>query len=104
MYVTEQLLVIDDMAIVLVVTVKPVGTADGLEQVMVLQFVVQVDVGATGSIKAGKQLADHDQQLHAGRLFDEASLGFVFVLLGGLAGAQHMLLVGVVFVAFVAAR
>ncbi|MNW21428.1 hypothetical protein D3C71_2223500 [compost metagenome] len=40
LHVTEKLLVIDDMAIVLVVTVEPVGTADGLEQVMVVQFVV----------------------------------------------------------------
>jgi hypothetical protein len=37
-----------------------------------------------GASKAGQQLAHHDQQLQVGRLLDEAALGLVLVLLGGL--------------------
>ena len=102
--VTEELLEIDDVAVVLVVAVEPVGAADGLEQVVVAQLVVEVDVGATGRIEAGQQLAHHDQQLEVGRLLDETALDLVLVLLGGLPGTQHVLGVGVELVALVAVR
>ena len=59
----EQLLEIDDVAVFLVVAVEPVGPADGLEQVVVVQLVVEVDVGAARRVKAGQKLAHHDQQL-----------------------------------------
>ena len=85
LHVAEQLLEVDDVAVVLVVAIEPVGAADGLEQVVVAQLVVEVDVGAARRIEAGQQLADHDQQLQVRRLLDEAALGLVLVLLGGLA-------------------
>jgi hypothetical protein len=47
-----KLLEIDDVAIVLVVAIEPVGAADGLEQVVVVQFVIEVDVGAAGRVPA----------------------------------------------------
>jgi hypothetical protein len=102
LHVAEQLLEIDDVAVVLVVAVQPVGAADGLEQVVVAQLVVEVDVGAARRIKAGQQLAHHDQQLQVGRLLDEAALWPRLVLLGGLPLFQHMLGVGVELVALVA--
>ena len=52
--------------------IQPIGAADRLEQVVIAQFVVQVDVRATWRIKAGQQLADDDQQLHVRRFVDEA--------------------------------
>ena len=100
----EQLLEIDDVAVVLVVAVEPVGAADGLEEVVVVQLVIEVDVGAAGRVKAGQQLAHHDQQLAVGRLLDEAALGLVLVGLGGLAALEDMLRVGVELVALVAVR
>jgi hypothetical protein len=102
LHVAEQLLEVDDVAVVLVVAVEPVGAADGLEQVVVAQFVVEVDVGAARRIEAGQQLAHHDQQLQVRRLLDEAALGLVLVLLGGLAVLQDVLRVGVELVALVA--
>ena len=85
LHVAEQLLEVDDVAVVLVVAIEPIGAADRLEQVVVAQLVVEVDVRAARRIEAGQQLADDDQQLHVRRLLDEAALGFVLVLLGGLA-------------------
>ena len=102
LHVAEQLLEIDDVAVVLVVAIEPVGAADGLEQVVVAQFVVEVDVGAARRIEAGQQLAHDDQQLHVRRFLDEAALGFVLVLLGGLALLEDVLGVGVELVALVA--
>jgi len=90
------------VAIVLVVAIKAVGAADGLEQVVIAQFVVEVDVGAARRIEAGEQLADHDQQPHVRGLFYEAPFGFVLVLLGSLARSEHMLRIGVELVALVA--
>ena len=102
LHVAEQLLEVDDVAVVLVVAVEPVGAADGLEQVVVVQLVVEVDVGAARRVEAGQQLAHDDQQLQVRRLLDEAALGFVLVLLGGLAVLQDVLRVGVELVALVA--
>ena len=90
------------MAVVLVVAVQPVGAADSLKQVVVAQFVIQVDVAAARRVKAGQQLAHHDQQLQVGRLLDETAFGFILVRLGGLALRQHMQGVGVELIALVA--
>jgi hypothetical protein len=86
LHVVEQLLEVHDVAVVLVVAVEPVGAADGLEEVVVVQLVIEVDVGAARRVEAGQQLAHHDQQLEVGRLLDEPALGLVLVGLGGLAG------------------
>ena len=102
LHLAEQLLEVDDVAVVLVVAIEPVGAADGLEQVVVAQLVVEVDVRAARRIEAGQQLADDDQQLHVRRLLDEAALGLVLVLLGGLALLEDVLRVGVELVALVA--
>ena len=102
LHLAEQLLEVDDVAVVLVVAIEPVGAADGLEQVVVAQLVVEVDVGAARRVEAGQQLADHDQQLQVRRLLDEAALGLVLVLLGGLAVLEDVLRVGVELVALVA--
>ena len=104
LHVAEQLFEVDDVAVVLVVTIEPVGAADSLEQVVVAQLVVEIDVRAARRIEAGQQLADDDQQLHVRRLLDEAALGFVLVLLGGLAVLEDVLRVGVELVALVAVR
>ena len=63
LHVAEEFLEIDDVAVILVVAVQPVGAADGLKEVMVMQFVVEVNVGAARRIEAGQQLAHHDQEL-----------------------------------------
>src|SRR4029077_8757858 len=93
---------VDDVAVVLVVAIEAIGAADGLEQVVVAQFVIEIDVGTTRRIEAGKQLTDDNQQLHVRRLIDEAALGFVLVLLGSLPLLENVLRVGVELVAFVA--
>jgi hypothetical protein len=43
LHLTEQLLEVDDVTVVLVVAVESVGAADGLEQVVITQLVVEVD-------------------------------------------------------------
>ena len=63
LHVLEEFLVVYDVAVVLVVAVEPVGAADGLEEVVVAQFVVQVDVRAGRGVEARQELADHDQEL-----------------------------------------
>lgn len=75
----EEVFVIDDVAEVFVVAVEAVGAADGLEESVVLHTFVNVEVGASGRIKACQQLIDDDQQLHIGRLGFELILGFLFV-------------------------
>jgi hypothetical protein len=104
LHVLEQLLEVHDVAVVLVVAVEPVGAADGLEEVVVVEFVIEVDVGAARRIEAGQQLAHHDEQFEVGRLLDEPVLGLVLVGLGGLAGWEDVLGVGVELVALVAVR
>ncbi|MCY1380073.1 hypothetical protein D9M69_678580 [compost metagenome] len=51
LHVSEKFLVIDDVTVILVVAIQPVSTANGLEQVVVTQLVVQIDVGAAGRIE-----------------------------------------------------
>ena len=102
LHVLEQLLEVHDVAVVLVVAVEPVGAADGLEEVVVVQLVIEVDVGAARRVEAGEELAHHDQQLEVGRFLDEAALGLVLVGFGRLAVLQDVLRVGVELVAFVA--
>ena len=67
----EQVAVVDDVAVVLVVTVEPVDSADGLEQAVVLHLLVDVEVGGARGVEAGQQLVDHDQQPHLAGLVDE---------------------------------
>jgi len=104
LHLAEQLLEVDDVAVVLVVAVEPICAADGLKQVVVVQLVVEVDVRAARRIEAGQQLADDDQQLHVRRFLNEAALGFVLVLIGGLALLEDVLRVGVELVALVTIR
>lgn len=102
LHIAEQLLEVDDVAVVLVVAIQTIGAADGLKQVVVAQRVVEVDVAAARGVEAGEQFADHDQQFEVGRLLLEAALHLVFVLLGGLPLGKHVPGVGVELVAFVA--
>ena len=82
----EQVLVVDDVAVVLVLAVEAIGPADGLEQPVVLHGLVQVQDGAARRVEAGEQLVDHDEQLHLGGLFAETALHLIFVGLSlGLA-------------------
>jgi hypothetical protein len=57
LHLAKQLLEIDDVAVALVIAIEAVGPADGLEQVVIAQFVVQVDVNAARCVEAGEQLA-----------------------------------------------
>ena len=90
------------MAVIFIGPVQAIGAANGLEQVVVAQSVVEVNVGTAGRIEARQQLTRHDQQLHIRRFFDEPPLHFVLVLFGGLAFLQNELRVGVELVALVA--
>ena len=92
------------MAVILVVPVEPIGAADGLEEIVVAQLVIEVDVGAARRVKASQELAHHDQQFKVGRLIDEAPLSLVLVVLRGLAVFQNVLRVGIELVPFVAVR
>ena len=102
LHIPEQLLEIHDVAVILVVAVEPVGAADGLEQVVIVQLVVEIDVGAARRVEAGQELAHHDQQLEIGRLLDEPPLGLIFIGFRGLAAFQDVLRVGVELVSLVA--
>src|SRR5690606_27688437 len=81
-----------------------VSAADGLEQVVVAQLVIQIDVGAGGRIKAGEQFTHHDQQFQVGRFILKAAFHFVFVLFGALEALQYIVGIGVVLEALVAVR
>ncbi len=48
----EQLLEVHDVAEVLVVAIESVGAADRLEEVVIVQFVIEVDVSATRRVEA----------------------------------------------------
>ena len=102
LYVAKQLFEIDDVAVVLVVAIQPVGAANGLKQVVVTQFIVQINIGAAWRVKAGQQLAHHNQQLQVGGLFNEAALHLGLVLLGGGKTFQHKLCVSVELVSLIA--
>ena len=102
LHLAEQLLEVDDVAVVLVVPVEPVRPADGLEQGVVPQLAVEIDVRAARRVEAGQELADDDQELQVRRLLDETALRLVLVLLRRLAPLQDVLRVGVELVALVA--
>ena len=89
-------------AVILVVAVRPVGAADGLEQVVVAQFVVEVNGLQLGASKPVNNLADHDQQLHVRRLVLESALDLVFVPVWLVAGLQDVPGVGVELATLVA--
>jgi hypothetical protein len=46
----EQLLEVDDVAVVLVLTIEAIGAADGLEQSVIVHLVVEIYVGATRDV------------------------------------------------------
>ena len=102
LHIAEQLFEVDDVAVVLVIAIETISAADRLKEVVVVQFIVEVDIRAARRIEAGQQLADDDQELHICRFLDETALGLVLVLLGGLALLEDVLRVGVELVAFVA--
>ena len=100
----EQVLVVDDVAVFLVVTVQPIHPANGLEQAVVAHLLVYVQIGGRGRIKAGEQLVHHDQQLHLAGLVDELLLHLQLKALGLVDGlisrlvepvAQHLAIDGV---------
>ena len=97
-----ELLKIHDVAIDLVIAVEAVGAADGLKKVVIMQLVVQINVGAARSIKSREQLAHYNQQLEIGWLFDEAALDLIFVSLSGLAVLENMLGISIKLIAFIA--
>ena len=53
----EEVLVVDDVAVVFVVAVEPVDAADGLEQAVVLHLLVDVEVGRGGASKPVRSLS-----------------------------------------------
>ena len=57
----EQLLKVDDTPVVLVIAIQPIGAANSLEEIVVVYFIIEIDVGTRRGIKACEQLADHDQ-------------------------------------------
>ncbi len=63
----EQVLVVHDVAEVLVLAVQAVDPADGLEEAVVLHGLINVKIGAGGSVEAREQLVHYDQQLHVRR-------------------------------------
>ena len=56
----EEVLVVDDVAVLLVVTVQPVHPADRLEEPVITHLLVDVEVRCRGCIKAGQQFVDDD--------------------------------------------
>ena len=58
--VAEELLEVDDVPIVLVFAVEPVRSADGLEEIVVTELVVEVDVRAARSVESRQELAHYD--------------------------------------------
>ncbi len=89
----EEVFVIDDVAEVFIVAVEAVGAADGLKESVVLHTFVDVEVGASGGIKAGQQLIDNDQQLHVSGLEFEFFFGLLLVGFGfGFVGERGNIL------------
>ena len=73
-----------------------------MKEVVIAQFVIEVDVGATRRVEAGEKLAHHDQELEVGGFFDELALGLLLVGFGGLARLEDLLGVCIELVALVA--
>ena len=46
LHVPKKLLKIDDMSIILIVSIETVGATNGLKEVVVVQFVIEINIGA----------------------------------------------------------
>ena len=79
--ITEQLLVIHDIAKILIFAIQAIDTADCLEQAMIVHGLVNIQICAGRCIEAGQQLVYHDQQLHIIGFFDEFLLCCLFKFL-----------------------
>ena len=75
---SEQILVVDDVAVFLVLAVEAVDPADRLEQAVVAHLLGDVEIGRGRGVKAGQQLIHHDQEFHPPRLFDESLFHLLF--------------------------
>jgi hypothetical protein len=69
---------------------------------VIVEFVVEVDIGAARRIEAGQQLAHDNEQFHVCGFFDEPALRLVLIGLRSLTGSQHVVDVGVELVALIA--
>jgi hypothetical protein len=83
---SEQVLVVDDVAVFLVLAVEAIDAAYGLEQAVVLHLLVDVEVGRRRRVETGEELVHHDEQLHLPGLVDEALLYLLLELVGLIHG------------------
>ena len=78
----EQILVVDDVAVLLVLSVQSVDAADRLEETVILHLLVDVEIRCGRGIETGQQLVHDDQELHLPGLVDEPPLDLLLELLG----------------------
>ena len=78
---SEQLLVIHDIAEVLTIIIETVDAANRLKQAVILHPLVDVKVGTRRRIESGEQFIHNDKELHVCRLLYEFALCFLFKFL-----------------------
>ena len=71
---SEQVLVVDDVAVLLVLAVEAIHPTDRLEEPVVLHVLVDVEAGCGRSVEAGQELVDNDEELHPARFVYETLL------------------------------
>ena len=80
----EQISVVDDIAVLFIVTIEPVHAADSLEEAVILHVLIDVEIGRTRCIKAGQEFIDHNKQPHLAGMLDERLLDTLFKLVNPL--------------------
>ena len=92
----EEFPVINDITKLLFSAIYAVYAADGLEEVMVHDFAIQVQVCGRRCVKTGEQFVHDDEEFHFSRTVDELVLGPGFILFRG--AVSHHLFGPLVFV------
>ncbi len=74
----EQVFVIDDVTVILIITIESVHPAYCLKETVVLHFLINVQVGCRRSIESGKQFINHNKKFQLTRFVYKGFLCFIF--------------------------
>ena len=76
----EQVLVVNDVSVIFVITVKTIHSTNRLEQSVVAHLLIDIEVRGGRRVKTGEQLIHHNEQLHLARLLNKLFLSSLLVL------------------------
>lgn len=70
----EQVLIINDVAILLIVAIKPIYATDGLKQAMIVHLLIYIEISGRRSVKASEEFVYHYEEFKLPGLLNELSL------------------------------